>query len=99
MSTPRLTPAELAAAFWDMNEVAQATFFDELGTLVMATPTYDAREIGSMAPLTYQLYFASRAATPLGRDVMSRFAECGVTILKPKNLEELRVVQGAFVVG
>ncbi len=82
---PELTPAQLAAIFWEMDAVKQGKFFDELGTLVLSTPTPFTREIGSMFGLDMQLYAASKEATALGQDVMRRFYENGHCYLTPSH--------------
>lgn len=82
---PKLTPAHLAAIFWEMDAKSQGLFFDELGTLVLSTPTPFTREIGSMFGLDMQLYAAAQEATALGQDVMRRFYENGTCHLKPSH--------------
>jgi len=80
---PKLEPKHLAEIFWRMDDAQQGEFFDQLGILVMATPATFTREIGSMFPLDWQMYHAAQKATPLGRDVMSRFSDNGVRLLRP----------------
>ena len=82
---PPLTPAQLAGLFWEMDAKQQGLFFDELGTLVMSTPTPFTRQIGSMFGLDMQLYAASQECTALGQDVMRRFYENGHCYLKPEH--------------
>lgn len=80
---PKLTPELMAKIFWEMDDGEQAKFFDELGTLVMTTPTPFTREIGSMFGLDMQMHAASLICTPLGRDTMARFSDNGFLLLNP----------------
>lgn len=80
---PELTPEVLAKMFWELDDAQQARFFDALGTIALTTPTPFSREIGSMAGLDMQMFYAAKKCTPLGRDVMSRFSDPGVNILRP----------------
>lgn len=80
---PKLTPEQLAHVFWSMDDAEQGKFFDELGVIVMTTPAPFSRKIGSMFGLDWQMYHAAQKATPLGRDVMSRFHENGHNLLNP----------------
>ena len=84
---PKLEPKHLAQIFWEMDDAQQGEFFDQLGILVMSTPAPFSREVGSMFGLDWQMYHAHLKATPLGKDVMSRFGENGVRILRPSTTQ------------
>ena len=92
---PRLTPAQLAGLFWEMDDVEQGKFFDELGTLVLCTPAPFSREIGSMFGLDMQMSMAHQKATALGQDAMSRFSDQGTRWLKPNREDSTaRLIKG-----
>lgn len=80
---PALTPAQLAAMFWQMDDAQQGQFFDELGQLVLCTPAPFTNDIGSMFGLDWQMYAASQKATALGQDTMRRISENGTLWLTP----------------
>ena len=85
---PKLTPADMAELFWAMDDEEQGKFFDELGTLVLSTPSPFLRDIGSMFGLDWQMYHASQKATALGQDVMRRISENGKMWLAPNHEAE-----------
>lgn len=89
---PKLTPAQLAEIFWHLDDTEQGRFFDELGTLVLATPSPFVREIGSMFGLDWQMYHAHLKATALGQDAMRRISENGKMWLKPHHEAEKSTV-------
>lgn len=91
---PKLTPANLAALFWEMDSKEQGLFFDELGTLVMSTPSPYTRAIGSMWGLEVQMAAAANDATALGRDAMERIANMGTRYLNPSKEESARLIAG-----
>lgn len=86
---PKLTPKQMASLFWDMNDDEQGKFFDELGQLVLCTPSPFTREIGSMFGLDMQMCYASGKATALGQDAMSRFSDQGTMRLRPNHRQEI----------
>lgn len=61
-----VSPEEMATIFWNMNEVEQATFFDEL-----------AEVTGSMLPFQLQAVADSPALTSRGKAIMQLIGDYG----------------------
>lgn len=70
-----LTPEQLAEAFWDMDNLDQAKFFNRLASCVLASPAPYGGSVGTFYPLDVQMYEVAKECLPSGKRAMEMIGE------------------------